>query len=92
MWCSNNYCDTLIYCRRTVRDPQTGQNIVLSREDCAVIERLKSGTYADGDVNPFDSDWPSSFEREIEIHPLSNRPEDKRSFIPSKWERLKVAK
>lgn len=73
-----------------MKDPQTGQNIVLSREDCAVIQRIKSGKYADKDVNAFNIDWPSSFESEVEIHPLSNRPEDKRSFIPSKWERLKV--
>lgn len=24
------------------------------------------------------------------IHPVTNRPADKRSFIPSKWEKLKV--
>lgn len=75
--------------RRTVRDPQTGQNVVLSREDCAIIQRVKSGKYADSSVDPF-PEWPDAFEREVEIHPLSNRPEDKRSFIPSKWERLKV--
>lgn len=56
-----------------------------------MIQRLKEGKFADGDVDPFMEDWPSSFEKEIEIHPLSNRPEDKRSFIPSKWERLKVS-
>lgn len=80
----------LTIARRTVKDPQTGQNIVLSREDCAIIEKLRSGKYADADIDAFNSDWLGTFEDEIEIHPLSNRPEDKRSFIPSKWERLKV--
>lgn len=78
------------FARRTVKDPQTGQNVVLSREDCAVIQQIKSGKYADSSVDPY-SDWPDAFEREVEVHPLSNRPEDKRSFIPSKWERLKVS-
>ncbi|WAR11875.1 BOP1-like protein [Mya arenaria] len=32
-------------------------------------------------------DWFSS---EVMIHPLSNQPEHKSSFIPSKWEKLKV--
>lgn len=73
-----------------MKDPQTGQNIVLSREDCAVIQRLKEGKFADGDVNPFMEDWPAAFEKDTMIHPLSNRPESKRSFIPSNWERLKV--
>ena len=34
--------------------------------------------------------WVDFFTNEVMIHPLSNRPEDKRSFIPSKWEKLKV--
>ncbi len=29
------------------------------------------------------------FSREQEIHPLSNAPEPKRRFIPSKWEEKK---
>jgi len=72
-----------------VRDPQTGQNVVLSREDCAIISRLRQGKFADGLTDPF-QEWLEFFSNEPELHPLSNRPEDKRSFIPSKWEKLKV--
>ncbi|KAJ8303055.1 hypothetical protein KUTeg_019451 [Tegillarca granosa] len=34
--------------------------------------------------------WEDIFSHETMIHPVTNRPADKRSFIPSKWERLKV--
>lgn len=74
-----------------MKDPQTGQNIVLSKEDCAIIQRLKTGSYADSSVDPFYTDLTWSFEQEVEIHPLSNRPEHKRSFIPSMWEKRKVS-
>lgn len=34
--------------------------------------------------------WDDWFSREVMIHPLTNRPPHKRSFVPSKWEKLKV--
>ncbi len=75
---------------RTVIDRQTGAKIVLSDEDIQVIKRLTSGKYARDDVEEFDtSSWFTQDEMKM---PLSGRPEHKRSFIPSKWERLQVGK
>ena len=35
-------------------------------------------------------EWIEFFSGEEMMHPVTNRPMDKRSFIPSKWEKLKV--
>ena len=35
-------------------------------------------------------EWIDFFSGEVMMHPVTNRPMDKRSFIPSKWEKLKV--
>ena len=75
---------------RTVVDRQTGGKIVLSDEDIEVIKRLTSGKYGNADVEEFDS---STFFTKDEMKTsLSARPEHKRSFIPSKWEKLQVGK
>lgn len=75
---------------RTVRDSQTGGKIVLSDEDIDIIKRLTSSKYANKDVEEFET---SSFFTQDEMKmPLSGRPEHKRSFIPSNWERLQVGK
>jgi len=34
--------------------------------------------------------WIDFFTNETMIHPVTNHPEHKRSFIPSKWEKQKV--
>ncbi len=75
---------------RTVIDRQTGSKIVLSDEDIEVIKRLTSGKYARSDVEEFDTS--TFFSHEEMKMPLSGRPEHKRSFIPSKWEKLQVGK
>ena len=36
-------------------------------------------------------DFSEPFVREVMTHPVTNQPEHKRSFVPSKWERLKVS-
>ncbi|CAF0970525.1 unnamed protein product [Brachionus calyciflorus] len=75
---------------RTVRDSQTGGKVVLSDEDIEIIKRLTTSKYANKDVEEFDT---SSFFTQDEMKmPLSGRPEHKRSFIPSNWERLQVGK
>jgi ribosome biogenesis protein ERB1 len=75
---------------RTVVDRQTGANIVLTDEDIDIIKRLMSSRYARDDVEEFDT---STFFTQDEMKmPLSGRPEHKRSFIPSNWERLQVGR
>ncbi len=75
---------------RTVIDRQTGSKVVLSDEDIEIIKRLTSGQYARPDVEEFDTS--TFFTQDEMVMPLSGRPEHKRSFIPSKWEKLQVGK
>ncbi|XP_051925880.1 ribosome biogenesis protein bop1 [Hippocampus zosterae] len=76
---------------RTVHDKQTGSDIVLSDEQVELVKRLQRGQF--GDVN-FDEFQPSVdfFTKDVMLHPVTNRPADKRSFIPSLIEKDKVSK
>ncbi|XP_071356270.1 ribosome biogenesis protein bop1 [Trachinotus anak] len=76
---------------RTVHDKQTGSDIVLSDEQVELVNRLQRGQF--GEVN-FNEYQPSVefFSRDVMIHPVTNRPADKRSFIPSLIEKEKVSK
>uniref|UniRef100_A0A8C3U3F9 Ribosome biogenesis protein BOP1 n=1 Tax=Catharus ustulatus TaxID=91951 RepID=A0A8C3U3F9_CATUS len=76
---------------RTVQDRQTGADVRLSEEQLELVQRLQRGQF--GDVN-FDPYEPSVdfFSHEVRIHPVTNRPADKRSFIPSLVEKEKVSK
>ncbi len=76
---------------RTIVDPQTGQKVVLSDEDIEIIKRLSTGRRcALSNVNEYETS--TFFTHEEMQMPLSGRPEHKRSFIPSKWEKLQVGK
>ncbi|KAM8767067.1 ribosome biogenesis protein bop1 [Acanthopagrus schlegelii] len=76
---------------RTVHDKQTGSDIVLSDEQVELVKRLQRGQF--GDVN-FNEHQPQVefFSSDLMIHPVTNRPEHKRSFIPSLVEKEKVSK
>ncbi|XP_040909959.1 ribosome biogenesis protein bop1 [Toxotes jaculatrix] len=76
---------------RTVHDKQTGSDIVLSDEQVELVNRLQRGQF--GDVN-FNEYQPSVefFSNDVMLHPVTNRPADKRSFIPSLIEKEKVSK
>ncbi|KAM7373765.1 hypothetical protein PAMP_008592 [Pampus punctatissimus] len=76
---------------RTVHDRQTGSDIILSDEQVELVNRLQRGQF--GDVN-FNEYQPSVdfFSNDVMLHPVTNRPADKRSFIPSLIEKEKVSK
>lgn len=75
---------------RTVIDRQTGEKVVLSEQDIDLVKRLASGRFLHSDYEDFDT---STFFTQDEMKmPLSGRPEHKRSFVPSKWEKLQVGK
>ncbi|XP_028296672.1 ribosome biogenesis protein bop1-like isoform X2 [Gouania willdenowi] len=76
---------------RTVCDQQTGSDVVLSEDQLELIKRLQRGQFGDVSFNEYQ---PSVefFSREVMIHPVTNRPSDKRSFIPSLTEKDKVSK
>lgn len=76
---------------RTVHDKQTGSDIVLSEDQVELVNRLQRGQF--GDVN-FNEYQPTVefFSSDVMIHPVTNRPADKRSFIPSLTEKEKVSR
>lgn len=76
---------------KTIKDPMTGQDVVLADEDVVHIKRTQNGQFPDTNYNPYEP-WIDFFTHENMIHPVSNRPEHKRSFIPSLVEKEKVSK
>lgn len=78
-----------VLCRRTLYDEYNDEEIVLSKEEIAMIQRIRQGKIPHAEVNPHEPyvDW---FEYEDKGQPLSAAPEPKRRFIPSKWEAKQV--
>lgn len=76
---------------RTVHDKMTASDIKLSDEQVELVQRLQKGQFGDVNFNEYE---PSVdfFSSEVMIHPVTNRPQDKRSFIPSLIEKEKVSK
>ncbi|XP_057647702.1 ribosome biogenesis protein BOP1 isoform X2 [Chionomys nivalis] len=73
---------------RTVQDKMTGRDLRLTDEQVALVHRLQRGQFGDVSFNPYE---PSVdfFSGDVMIHPVTNRPADKRSFIPSLIEKEK---
>ncbi|KAK6491307.1 ribosome biogenesis protein bop1 isoform X1 [Huso huso] len=76
---------------RTVHDKKTGSDIRLTDEQIDLVHRLQKGQFGDVSFNQYE---PSIdfFSHETMIHPVTNRPEHKRSFIPSLIEKEKVSR
>ncbi|XP_042201566.1 ribosome biogenesis protein bop1 [Callorhinchus milii] len=76
---------------RTVPDKMTGTEIRLSDQQIDLIHRIQRGQFGD---STFDPHQPSVdfFTHETMIHPVTNQPAHKRSFIPSLIEKEKVSK
>jgi len=53
-----------------------------------MLMRIRRGQFPHAEVNPFPdySEWCSG---EVEVTPITNAPEPKRRFVPSKWEEKK---
>ena len=75
---------------RTVHDYLHGVDVVLSEEDIALIRRLQKHRYADPNMNPYPD--AIHYDYADKLHPLSNAPARKASFVPSRWEAKKVMK
>ena len=76
---------------RTVKDRMTGQNVILTDNDVDLIKKVRKGKFPDPSYNPYE-DFIDFFTYEKMIHPVTNRPETKASFIPSLSEKRKVSK
>ncbi|KAF3833409.1 hypothetical protein F7725_024613 [Dissostichus mawsoni] len=69
---------------RTIHDKQTGSDIILSDDQVALVNRLQRGQFGDLHFN--------EYQLRRDAAPVTNRPADKRSFIPSLVEKEKVSK
>lgn len=71
-------------------DKKNGEDIVLTDDDLDVIQRIQRGRYPEPSVEAY-PDYIDFFTYEKMIHPLTRRPEHKRSFIPSMSDKAKVS-
>ncbi|XP_014895051.1 ribosome biogenesis protein bop1 isoform X2 [Poecilia latipinna] len=76
---------------KTVHDKKTASDIVLSEEQIELVNRLQKGQFGDVNFNEYEP-TVEFFSNDVMIHPVTNRPADKRSFIPSLIEKEKVSK
>ncbi|XP_072948915.1 ribosome biogenesis protein BOP1 homolog [Epargyreus clarus] len=76
---------------RTVKDPATGQDIILSKEDLQLIERIRAGRVPNAEHEEYEP-WVEWFSREVLATPLRAFPEHKRSFLPSRDEQRRVGR
>ncbi|XP_012525411.1 ribosome biogenesis protein BOP1 homolog [Monomorium pharaonis] len=76
---------------RTIKDPQTGRDIVLSEADIDLIVRIQKQKVPDIQFDEY-APWVDWFTSEVMKTPLRKFPEHKRSFLPSKNEARKVSK
>ncbi|EFJ09490.1 hypothetical protein SELMODRAFT_269521 [Selaginella moellendorffii] len=74
-----------------VYDEYNDEYVELTKEEMGMISRIRQGKLPHAEVDPYQPyvDW---FDWDGKGHPLSNAPEPKRRFIPSKWEAKKVVK
>ncbi|KAH7294169.1 hypothetical protein KP509_28G059200 [Ceratopteris richardii] len=77
--------------RRKIYDEYNDEEVELTKEEVDMIRRIRAGRIPHAEVNAYEPyvDW---FDWDGKGHPLSNAPEPKRRFIPSKWEAKKVVK
>ncbi|KAJ6389767.1 hypothetical protein OIU77_027982 [Salix suchowensis] len=75
--------------RRKIYDEYNDEDVELTKEETKLIRRMLKGKAPHGDFDLYAPyvDW---FKWEDSKHPLSNAPEPKSRFIPSKWEAKKV--
>lgn len=76
---------------RTVKDPKTGQNVILSDEDIELIKRISAQRIPNPEHNEFEP-WIEWFTSEVEKMPIRNIPDHKRSFLPSLYEKKQIGK
>lgn len=76
---------------RTIKDPQTGEDVILSEADIELITRIQKQKIPDVQFDEY-APWVEWFTSEVMKTPLRSFPEHKRSFLPSKPEARKVSK
>jgi ribosome biogenesis protein ERB1 len=61
-----------------IRDELNNKNVRLSKADLELIQRIRSGKYADKEIDPFN--FHIEFENKEFIHPFQQVNEPKRRF------------
>lgn len=74
---------------RKIYDEYNDEEIELTKEETRLVRRLLKGKAPHADFDQY-ADYVDWFKYDDALHPLSNAPEPKRRFIPSKWESKKV--
>ena len=78
---------------KKITDELNNKQIKLSEADLELLQRLRSGKFVDKSINPYDEEWKFDNLNPDEKTPLNAENYlPKRSFIPSKWERLRISK
>ncbi|CEH18325.1 rrna processing-related protein [Ceraceosorus bombacis] len=77
----------------SAEDRLTGKNVKLSDEELDIIRRLQQGEIPDAAYDQYADyqPWYTGPGKQLDT-PLTNRPEPKSRFVPSKWEHKKVMK
>lgn len=76
---------------RTVKDTQTGQEVLLTDADIELIKRINSARIPNAEHNEYEP-WIEWFTSEVEKMPIKNVVDHKRSFLPSVSEKKKVSR
>ena len=74
--------------RRKVFDRDTGDYVTLSDEQVELLTAIGSSRFMPSH-DPYEPFY-EIYSSQTEIHPMSNRPESKRSFLPSRDEERRV--
>ncbi|CAH8441578.1 unnamed protein product [Dicrocoelium dendriticum] len=78
---------------RAIRDPYTGQLVVLDDSDLDIVTKMASfkGVVTDGSLTPYEP-WNDWFTRDVMQTPVTAHPPQKRSFVPSKLDRRRIGR
>ncbi|KAL9321515.1 hypothetical protein ACSQ67_013354 [Phaseolus vulgaris] len=74
---------------RKIYDEYNDEVVELTKDEIKLVRRLLKNQAPHSDFDPY-PDYIDWYKWEDSKHPLSNAPEPKRRFIPSKWEAKKV--
>lgn len=76
---------------RKVDDEYNDEVVHITKAEAKLIRKMLDGKAPHADFDPY-ADYVDWFKWDDAKHPLSNAPEPKRRFIPSKWEDKMVVK
>ena len=98
VWCGTRRSDThahdlSIVGRTTAEDKLLQKQVQLSDKELDIIRRLERAENPDAGFDNYQPtiEWFTGKGNEM-VMPLTNRPEPKSRFVPSKWEHKKVSR